>query len=246
MAVRCSMLTGSGVLSVLAAACLAVTSKPDPGPARASLRIVYTIDTGGQISTCGCSGGQHGGLARRASLLKALALDGVPLVVLDGGSVVTSASQSPYFAEAYAAMRYSLVIPSQADVTARDGDGNGLSEALNALGVAVLARPIADAADPLPSAAIDVAQGWRLLALAAPEGALPLPALAARARQAVAGVDRARTAILLATRLEPGANRLLAQELGDAVDVIVGDSTSARSRDYRDPIPEGKVVPAIS
>jgi len=223
---------------LVALACFG-SSAPDDGRGALLLRIAYTTDTGGQLDTCGCAAGQFGGLARRASLLRSLAPAGVPLVAIDGGGVVTDYRQAPYFAEAYAAMGYGLVL-------ATSTDGERLVAELAARGVTALQRLTPASDQALPTVPIDLADGRQLLVIASPEGAVPLPALAGRVRRAVEGADRAGTVVLLATRLDAAGNQRLASGLGDAVDLIVGASTPARTRNYGEPIPEGKAVSAVS
>ncbi len=119
---------------------LGATAFGRPGPARISL--VFTADSRAQIATCGCSGGQYGGLVRRGTAVRNLASDGAPLIAIDGGGVLgADARVIPYFAEAYGAMGYDLVLPSGADLTLKTEDGRTLAEELTKNGVGVLALP---------------------------------------------------------------------------------------------------------
>jgi hypothetical protein len=224
----------------------------DSGPV---FRIIYTADTVGQLTTCGCSGGQHGGLAKRRTAIWNLSGLAQPPVVLDGGGVLKQGIEAPYFAEAYAYMGYKLVLPAGADLTEKTADGLTLADELRARGVEVLDRDQAPADGPLPSKLLDAGNGWQVLVLAGPDGQVPVEVIAERAKAAVkqaAGpspqpspTGRGVHVVVLITRLDPAGNEKLAGLLGDAVDVILGASSPARSRDYRDPIPPGRVIPAI-
>lgn len=257
---RAHRLTLAAVGLALVAALSAGGVEPERPPA---LRIVYTVDTLGQVNTCGCSGGQHGGLPRRATALRNLAAPGIPVVTLDGGAVVQAGPEVSYLASAHAAMGYRLVLPAGADLTARSQDDKLLSDELATRGVGVLARPGDAEGGPLPTAVLDAGNGWSVLVLAGPgDSTVPAEVVAARARLTVGQAiphpsplpagegtkadGRGHVAVLLATRLDAEGNRRLAELLGDAVDVILGASSPARSRDYRDPIPEGKAIPAVS
>ncbi len=250
---------------------LVATQSPGGGDVPRA-RVVYSADTAGHMSVCGCAGGQYGGLARRGALLLVLGAQGRPSVVVDSGPLsVGDARQAAYFAEAYGAMGYDLVLPSGADLTLKTDDGRTLADELTKNGVGVLDRPAADGDGPLPTKLLDAGNGWGVLVLAGPDDtSVPLAVLAARAKKAVEGFRAegaasgaptgggqgegaassaptgAGTVIVLATRLPYEQNQRLAELLGDTVDVIVGAGGESRSRDYRDPIADGRAVPAIA
>ncbi|MBD3175645.1 MAG: hypothetical protein GF320_10730 [Armatimonadia bacterium] len=211
----------------------------DPSDAEVPLRLIYTTDTLGQIDTCGCSGGQHGGLSRRATLVRRLSEGSAEMIVLDGGQVTDSPQQAAYFAEAYDLMGYDLVLIDGTEPT-------DLEEALRGRDVPTLARPNSRASDPLPSHVMELKDGLRVIVLVAPAETAELGVLVERVEAACVGLERERTLVLLATRLDPKANAQLAELLGDSVDLVLGASSPSRSRDYRDAIPPGKAVLAIS
>ncbi|NLN89862.1 MAG: hypothetical protein GX134_06840, partial [candidate division WS1 bacterium] len=92
----------------VAAAMLLLLVAPDGPPLRANegyqFRLIYTTDTQGRLDVCGCSAGQHGGLPRRATLLRHLRSEAQAVIVIDGGSTVTHASHVDPFARAYRSM----------------------------------------------------------------------------------------------------------------------------------------------
>jgi hypothetical protein len=103
-----------------------------PGEEAAALRIVYSAGTEGQLETCGCSAGLHGGLARRATALWLLRDDGIPMLVIDGGGLVDDPAKGPYLASAYGTMEYALAILTAEDVA------SGLPDALTSEGLRVM------------------------------------------------------------------------------------------------------------
>lgn len=231
--------------TLVTSALVALASSAWPGPGATPLvRIIYSTDTLGQVDTCGCSGGQHGGFPRRATVLRGLSDGGIAVVPIDGGGLLTAPYQAPYFAQAYGLMGYRLLVLDPAEAQGREPAG--VEASFREHGVHVIWRPAAGGTGPLPCWIAD-AGGSRLVAIAGPSGPEEAPgSVADRVRATVPPPDGAPTVVLLSTLRPAPANHRLAAELGDAVDVIVGASTPAQTRDYRDPIPEGKVVPAIS
>jgi len=141
-------------------------------------------------------------------------------------------------------MGYRLVMLDPAEAQGREPAG--VEASFREHGVQVIWRPAAGGAGPLPCWTAD-AGGCHLVAIAGPSGPEDAPeTLAERVRATLPPRAGGPTVVLLSTRWPLPANQRLSQELGDAVDVIVGASSPAQTRDYRDPIPEGKVVPAIS
>jgi len=159
-------------------------------------------------------------------------------------------------------MGYGLILPTRADAE------YGVPEAFGAAGIAVVERPTAGSGGPLPTHVLEVA-GWKVVVIVGPDEpdadpeflaaryvaqAPPpgdsQPGAAVPHSQPGAAVPHSQpeAAVLhaLVTRMSPEGNARLAELLGDEVDVILGASSPARSRDYRDPIEPGPVVPVIS
>jgi Cytochrome c554 and c-prime len=105
-----SMLVALGSLVGLAAlAGTPPTGPAPPVPARSDrLTILYTTETNGFLQACGCSKGQVGGLARRASLLHRLGSRGDALLI-DGGNLADDLPRSEAVLDALKLMRYQAI-----------------------------------------------------------------------------------------------------------------------------------------
>jgi len=73
------------------------------------LYIAYTGNTMGQLEPCGCGGSMFGGLAQRSALLKQLAAEFNPLLILDTGNVSDSAAKLRPITRAMKIMGYEAV-----------------------------------------------------------------------------------------------------------------------------------------
>jgi len=183
------------------------------------VRILYTADTQGDLEPCGCSQGQYGGLARRATLLARLreeAPPGVPTLAIDGGALGADARKAPVFAQACRLMRYDLVVLPPGDAPAR--------QAFAEAGVLVLDRPAQGLAACLLSTG-----GSSVLVLVSPpaEGNAVGPvaqAVAAPVESELRRAELAResTPVVLLSGTPPEATAALAAELQSAVDVVAG------------------------
>lgn len=83
-------------------------------------------------------------------------------MVIDGGGVASASNQVPYLAEAYAAMGYGLILPTASDTE------YGVPEAFRNAGIAVLERPAAGSAGPLPTHVLEIA-GWKVVVIVGPD-----------------------------------------------------------------------------
>jgi hypothetical protein len=81
--------------------------------------LLYTNDTQGLLHPCSCRDGVLGGLPRRAALLKSLAKNDSPLLLLDSGNLLASDSDAeriPVVVKSYALMGYQAVNMGQWDL----------------------------------------------------------------------------------------------------------------------------------
>ncbi|MBD3173703.1 MAG: hypothetical protein GF320_00870 [Armatimonadia bacterium] len=206
-----------------------------------SLRLIYATDTSGQIDTCGCSGGQHGGLPRQATLVSRLRDADAPVALLDGGGTVTSENQLDHFARAYRIMGYSLVIVGSSELD------QSFASVLAEQGVSTLARPSPDEPGAVAARLLEFEGHPGVLVLASADlSAIDPRVLSEAVRSELSRREAERAIVVLVTRESPAGNAALADLLGDEVDIFLGASSPPRSRDYRDPIEPGPVVPAIS
>jgi hypothetical protein len=84
----------------------APTDHPAPG---GPLTIIYTTDTNGFLQTCGCSGGQVGGLAKRATLIRELQAGAGTVLLLDGGDLAGDLDRAEAVMDCLRLMRYEAV-----------------------------------------------------------------------------------------------------------------------------------------
>ncbi len=235
---------GGALVPLAACVWLAASSGANAPPLGASLRVVYTTDTQGRLDVCGCSAGQHGGLSRRATLLRQLRSEAQTVIVIDGGSAVTQASHVDLFARAYRSMGYDLVLHA---ATALEG---AFVEALTREGVDTLPRPLEP--DGVACQVLEADEGLELLVLATPEPAgADAETLAQPLRRAIqaatAGRDpTARRVVVVITGESPEGNARLAERMGEEVDLFLGASSPVLTPDYREPIAPGPVAPAVA
>lgn len=242
--VRPAPALGGALVPLAVCVWLAVGSGANAPPLGASLRVIYTTDTQGRLDVCGCSAGQHGGLPRRATLLRHLRSEAQAVIVIDGGSAVTKASHVDPFARAYRSMAYDLVLHA---ATALEG---AFAEALTREGVDTLHRPLEPGG--VACQVLEADEGLELLVLVTPDPAgADADALAQSLRGAIqaatAGRDpAARRAVVVITGESPTGNARLAERVGDEVDLFLGASSPVITSDYREPIAPGPVAPAIA
>ena len=242
--VRPAPALGGALVPLAVCVWLAVGSGASAPPLGASLRVIYTTDTQGRLDVCGCSAGQHGGLPRRATLLRHLRSEAQAVIVIDGGSAVTKASHVDPFARAYRSMAYDLVLHA---ATALEG---AFAEALTREGVDTLPRPREPGG--VACQVLEADEGLELLVLVTPDPAgADADALAQSLRGAIqaatAGRDpAARRAVVVITGESPTGNARLAERVGDEVDLFLGASSPVITSDYREPIAPGPVAPAIA
>jgi hypothetical protein len=94
----------------------AVPPEAEPVPTQ-TLTIAYTTDTRGYLQECGCVAQQVGGLARRATRLRALRAQAAPyFLLLEGGNLAEDLTQAQVVLEVLRLLAYDVVGLGEQDV----------------------------------------------------------------------------------------------------------------------------------
>jgi hypothetical protein len=189
----------------------------DPGD---SLLLLYTNDTDGFLQSCGCTGGQVGGLAKRATVIKQLrAAAAGPVLLLDGGNLAPDLSRAEAVVQALRLLHCQAVGLGEREVRL----GQDFLDLAGQHDLPLTAFPVPPEGSSRVQPFLLLPAGPRTVAVLSLGPTLPaegLPALAATLRQVR---TQARWTVVLSQLDGAEEARLLeAPDLAGLVDLVIG------------------------
>jgi hypothetical protein len=184
----------------------------------ASLTLLYTTDTNGFLQACGCSGGQVGGLAKRATVIKRLSASGATVLV-DGGDLAPDLPRSEAVMDSLKVMRYQAIGLSGSDFTL--GDTFLRAARRRELPMVACPFPRGEADGILASRIIEVA-GRAIVVLALTRGSPEEIETAVRAAFESLGSRTALTIVLSALDFDEEQRLMRSRGLAGRCDLLIG------------------------